>query len=199
MDIIEIKSKLAELEKHGTSMDVYEFLRNVWNERKDAAVTLLVVDEMLDILMWISEASAMKYVPAKEEGLYRDFFEEAADFGYENCLNDKLFLWRMAYICRGYATYYFIINTSFCKNCTGDEEYERLIQTADRLFPGSLMFKLIPDIMDYYITWIDKISDSECRRLYEELQELHLQNNASDDSVKDNFMLDRLEKRLGIQ
>ena len=76
MDIIEIKSELAELEKHGTSMDVYEFLRNVWNERKDAAVTLLVVDEMLDILMWISEASSMKYVPAKEEGLYREFFEE---------------------------------------------------------------------------------------------------------------------------
>ena len=67
MDIIEIKRELAELEKQGTSMDVYEFLRNVWNERKDAAVTLLVVDEMLDILMWISGASAMKYVPAKEE------------------------------------------------------------------------------------------------------------------------------------
>ena len=44
MDIIEIKRKLAELDEHGSRLDVYGFLRSVWNERKDAAVAFLVVD-----------------------------------------------------------------------------------------------------------------------------------------------------------
>jgi hypothetical protein len=196
MDIIEIKRKLAELDEHGSDWDVYGFLRSVWNERKDAAVAFLVVDEMLDLLMWMSEERAMKYVSAKEEGLYREFFEEVADFGYENCLNDKLFLWKMAYICRGYTTYYFIINTSFCKNCTGDEEYERLMAIADNLYPKSMMFKLIPSVSSANWTWVDRLSASECRLLYDELQELNLQNNYSDDQIKDYFMMEKLKEKL---
>ncbi|MBR6499711.1 MAG: hypothetical protein IKT23_08505 [Clostridia bacterium] len=194
MDIIEIKRKLAELDEHGSDWDVYGFLRSVWNERKDTAVAFLVVSEMVELLLWIE--STAPDVQENEDGLYRGFFEEAAEFGYKNCLNDKLFLWQMARYCYGNGTFYYIHYTSFCKNCTADEAYERLMAIADNLYPKSMMFKLIPSVSSANWTWVDRLTASECRLLYDELQELNLQNNYSDDQIKDYFMMEKLKEKL---
>ena len=194
METIEIKNKLATLDEHGSRLNVYEFLRNVWSERKDAAIAFLVVDEMVELLLCIE--STAPDVQEDEDELYRGFFEEAAEFGYKNCLSDKLFLWKMAYYCYGAATFYYIYYTPFCKNCSADEAYDRLMAIANSLYPESMMFKLIPSVSSANWTWIDRLTTSECRRLYDELQELHLQNNDSDSNIKADFMLEKLEDKL---
>ncbi len=193
MGMIEIKRKLAEMEKHGSRLEVYGFLRNIWNERKDTSVVFLILTEMVSFLLLIE--STADDVVENEDELYRQFFEEAVEFGYQNCMSDKLFLWLMMFYFLSYGTYYYVCKTSFCTNGPEDA-LRRLKEIADRLFPNSMMFKLFPSFKSADPTWVDKLSESECRQLLNELRELRLQNNYADEDLKELFMLNQLEKNF---
>ena len=144
---------------------------------------------MIDYLLWLDMGSPQgKW----EYDSYRTLLIDAVDYGSLNYPDYKLFLWLMLYYFSGYATYYWLLDAVLAKRGPVEKVTIELADRAERVFPGSMMFRVSSDIRNADPTWAGRLSAEERIKLKAELTELKLQNNSADEKLKNLFHFEQL-------
>ncbi len=189
MDIQAIKRELQAFEAADDRADVYALLKKAWNEHKTPALASLIVQQMIDYLLWLDMGSPQE---KWEYDSYRTLLIDAVDYGSLNYPDDKLFLWLMLYYFSGYATCYWLLDAVLAKRGPVEKVNKELADRAERVFPGSMMFRVSSDIRNADPTWTGRLSAEERIKLKAELTELKLQNNSADEKLKNLFHFEQL-------
>ena len=189
MDIQTIKKQVKAFEATDDRASIYTLLKEAWNECKSPELASLIVKQMIDYLLWLDMGSPQE---KWEYGSYKDLLVNAVNYGSSNYLDDKLFLWLMIYYLSGYATYFWLLDVSIAGKGFTEEVINELDERAKRLFPNSLMFRVIPYLLKSNPAWINSLGLTERETLKAELTELSLQDNSADEEIKEWFCLKRL-------
>ena len=189
MGIQAIKQQVKAFEATDDRANIYTLLKEAWNEHKSPELASLIVKQMIDYLLWLDMGSPQE---KWEYDSYKTLLIDVVDFSSLNYLDDKLFLWLMLYYFSGHASYYWLLDTVLAKRGHIEKVKKELADRAERVFPGSMMFRVNSDIRNANPTWIGRLSTEERKKLKAELTELKLQNNSVDEDLKNQFHFEQL-------
>ena len=97
-----------------------------------------------------------------------------------------MFLWQLCYYLASISTYHFLYGKVIQLGSAKDL-LNQLLDQADKLFPDSKLFQLIPLFQKADTSWKAKLQKSEVASIRNEIAEWNLQANAVDQELLDLF------------
>ena len=181
--IIEIKRHVYQLEQKGKRLPVYRYLRDLWRDHTDdAELTLLVMQQMIFYLELLEYVDTIWETEEDEYQAYSDLLQEVLKVGMQQHLGNKHFLWCMCYFLNLIFTYHFIFGELITSQ-THERILEDLLALANKLFPDSVLFRVVFYLEEGTGSWQDNYSSDELSVLTAELVEWNLQANMADQEV----------------
>lgn len=184
--IKQIKDTISKMEKDKKRLDIYRYLKEQWKCYPESSqLCVLIIQQMVSFLLELESPWAISE-NANEYQCYAAFLQEVLQYGIQYHSKSKMFLWQLCYYLAGISTYHFLYGKVIQLGSAKDL-LNQLLDQADKLFPDSKLFQLIPLFQKADTSWKAKLQKSEVVSIRNEIEEWNLQANAVDQELLDLF------------
>lgn len=184
--IKQIKDTISKMEKDKKRLDIYGYLKEQWKCYPESSqLCVLIIQQMVSFLLELESPWAISE-NANEYQCYAAFLQEVLQYGIQYHSKSKMFLWQLCYYLAGISTYHFLYGKVIQLGSAKDL-LNQLLDQADKLFPDSKLFQLIPLFQKADTSWKAKLQESEVVSIRNEIAEWNLQANAVDQELLDLF------------
>lgn len=192
---VKIKRVLADLEKEKDWYKIACFLYREWNkEKNNGELNILLIQQMMTYILDIDNGFADELHfhqnnAKKNREVFSNYLSEAVEYGLQNCINNKYFLWQMCVYYASISTYYPLLDNHITTAKEAESFCKKLLMYAHNVFPQSILFLCIEEQIKGNWAKKQQLNDDEKNILQEEIAAFALRENMAD-RIAEGYLCD---------